>query len=167
MTFRTGTLKAFDSVNHEIFFNTLFHSGISLNWFEIFLSDRVQCTNVLGTISSAFPITCGVPQGSVLGPDLILLYTNSLCDGNFDWSLKSFADDAALSYTIVDLGTLNEQMQEDKLKIWFVDNRMLIDTQTLFINFSLRRKRMTHWMFILHIIIVCQRKWGIVLIIVK
>ena len=70
--------KAFDTVNHDILLQKLEHYGIrgsSLNWFRSYLSDRAQyvfCNNEKSDIKS---ISCGVPQGSVLGPLLFLLYS--------------------------------------------------------------------------------------------
>ena len=69
--------KAFDTVNHEILLQKLSSYGIkgdTLKVFESYLNDRTQCCSVSGHISSLETIQSGVPQGSILGPLLFLIY---------------------------------------------------------------------------------------------
>ena len=76
--------KAFDSINHHILLNKMNEQfgifGMELKWFESYLLNRVQQCCINGELSSKKVITCGVPQGSILGPLLFLLYINDLPD---------------------------------------------------------------------------------------
>ncbi len=73
--------KAFDTISHDILFHKLEHVGVSgtpLNWFKGYLTNRNQYVHVNDVHSSLRNLTCGVPQGSVLGPLLILIYMNDI-----------------------------------------------------------------------------------------
>ena len=73
--------KAFDTVNHQILLAKLDNYGIcgfTNDWFKSYLSNRNQYISINGYDSRLAAISCGVPQGSVLGPFLFLLYINDL-----------------------------------------------------------------------------------------
>ena len=73
--------KGFDTINHDIPLAKLAHYGIrglTNSWFSSFLKDRIQCVNLNGHCSITKQVTCGVPQGSILGPLLFLVYIECL-----------------------------------------------------------------------------------------
>ena len=94
--------KAFDTVPHKRLLGKLISYGIeyyTVRWTQAFLSDRGQQVNVNGTNSEWANITSGIPQGSVLGPILFVLYINDLPD-NIVSNVYMFADDTKVFKTI-------------------------------------------------------------------
>lgn len=95
--------KAFDRVWHKGLLHKLQMYGINGNlllWFDNYLSDRLQRVTTEGYYSQFKVVNAGVPQGSVLGPLLFLLYINDITD-NLSTNIKLFADDTSL-YVIID-----------------------------------------------------------------
>ena len=91
--------KAFDTVDGSILVKKLSAMGVtSLDWFRSYLSDREQCTQVDGKNSSFLQVTCGVPQGSILGPILFLAYINDM-SSCLTCRLSLYADDSALIFS--------------------------------------------------------------------
>ena len=91
--------KAFDTVDHSILISKLDHYGIrgkTNDWFKSYLTNRKQCVSILGYESSYKTIEYGVPQGSVLGPLLFLIYINDLNKSIKHSDTFHFADDTNL-----------------------------------------------------------------------
>ena len=91
--------KAFDSVPHQYLINKLKSYGIGkplITWLSAFLNGRQQIVKVGSSFSRRAEVLSGVPQGSILGPLLFLIYINDIDDSVFESSLIKFADDIRL-----------------------------------------------------------------------
>jgi len=138
--------KAFDTVNHNILIQKLEHYGVrgqSLKWFASYLSGRSQFTFCNSTSSEKKTVTCGVPQGSVLGPLLFLLYINDLPNISQKLKFYLFADDTNIFYqssNLEDLQTiLNRELK--KLSLWLNANRLALNiSKTNFVIFAAKNK---------------------------
>ena len=141
--------KAFDTINHQILIQKLdFYGirGIEKKWFISYLSNRRQSVIINNVSSDLTSVSCGIPQGSVLGPILFLIYINDfhLCSSLFDFHL--FADDANLFYRHRNLDTLKENINSELNNIhsWLCANKLSLNIEkSNFVLFHSRQKKVS------------------------
>ena len=124
--------KAFDTVNHKILFEKLEHYGIRdlpLKWIKSYLSERSQYVFYNSTKSDLKPITCGVPQGSILGPLLFLLYVNDIVNVSDKLFPILFADDTNVFLQGKNINEMCNVMNIElkKLVIWLNVNKLSLN----------------------------------------
>ena len=137
--------KAFDTVNHEILLRKLENYGIRgivLEWFTNYLTNRKQIVKYKFEKSERLTIKCGVPQGSVLGPLLFLIYMNDISRCSEILSVILFADDTNLFYSHKNIDTLNKTVNQELKKIarWLCANKLSLNIKkTHFIIFKSKK----------------------------
>ncbi len=124
--------KAFDTVNHEILLHKLYNygvRGVAHEWFRNYLTGRCQFTSMNNVNSGLANTTCGVPQGSVLGPLLFLIYINDIPNAIPNETVKLFADDTNLFIAGNTLSSVSE-LANKNIKLlcgWFLANKLTLN----------------------------------------
>ena len=139
--------KAFDTVNHQILLEKLNHYGIrgvAHSWISSYLSNRKQFVQYDSVCSAHSVISCGVPQGSILGPLLFLIYINDLCNVSKVLDFILFADDTNIFFSHRNedylQNTLNVEL--DNVTNWCQANRLSINIKkSKFMLFKPRQKK--------------------------
>lgn len=124
--------KAFDCVNHHILLQKLFHygfRGVTLTWFQSYLSDRHQKVYIGSSQSMVLENNWGVPQGSVLGPLLFLIFINDLASLPITGKFTLFADDTTILWHCADHQSLKRAILTDlqQLKSWCDSNLLVLN----------------------------------------
>ena len=123
--------KAFDTINHEIILEKMKYMNFSeetIAWFRSYLSNRKFLVNVETSFSDPADLKCGVPQGSILGPLLFLLYINDLPQAVKDCDVRLHADDTCISFKHKNIKIIEEKLNNDfnTLCDCFLDNKLSI-----------------------------------------
>ena len=141
--------KAFDTVDHEILLKKLEHYGIrglANNWFKSYLTNRQQFVSINGFNSKKQIMKFGVPQGSVLGPLLFLIYINDLHKAIKFSTVHHFADDTNLLVTGKNLAVIQKQVNHDlkSLCTWLRANKISLNaSKTELIIFRDPKKKLS------------------------
>jgi hypothetical protein len=139
--------KAFDTIDHKLLINKMQYYGIRgivLDWFKSYLSNRVQYVNINNSNSSCLSITCGVPQGSILGPLLFILYINDIVNVSKLARYIMFADDTNLFFSHADINMLYKVINDELVLIskWFKLNKLSLNIKkTNYILFCSSNKK--------------------------
>ena len=140
--------EAFDTIDHKILLEKLAQYGVDQNsstWFRSYLSDRTQRCQVNGHLSSSRSIKFGVPQGSIIGPLLFLVYINDPPNCLNDGSSSMYADDTN-SFQSPNLDELEKIMTSDlsRLNTWLKANRLSLNiAKTEYMVIDTRQKLIT------------------------
>jgi retron-type reverse transcriptase len=134
--------KAFDTISHDILLEKLHIYGVdanSLSWFQSYLQDRKQKCYVNDVLSGERTINCGVPQGSILGPLLFLIYINDLPQCLKHSTARMYADDTNITTTGTSIREIVTHANDDLNNIsdWLKANKLSLNvtkTEYMFIG---------------------------------
>ena len=124
--------KAFDAIDHTILIKKLQNIGINghlLTFIQEYLKNRIQCVKYMDKLSVQETITHGVPQGSILGPILFMIYMNDLNEAVESCKILSYADDTTLYFSSKHASNIQVAINNDivKLEKWFLENKMKLN----------------------------------------
>ena len=142
--------KAFDTVDHKILLHKLDHygfRGVINKWFSSYLEGRTQTTQIGSFISKRKNTTCGVPQGSVLGPLLFLIYVNDIQESSGKLKFFLFADDTNAVYADKNLKSLESTVNQELCKLfdWLTANKLTLNIKkTNFVIFRPAQRKLTY-----------------------
>ena len=141
--------KASDTVNHKTLLSKLSNYGIHDNayyWFESCLENRTQRCSNNGSLSKGCSLSCGVPQGTLLGPLLFLLYINDLPNCLFNCQPRMSADDTHLTYVGDNADNIQSCLNQDLANVnnWLIANKLTLNmTKTEFLLIGSRQRLST------------------------
>ena len=130
--------KAFDSLNYDILLSKLAYYGIQPNALRLltsYLQDRCQYVQLDNVKSCEHPTTCGIPQGSVLGPLLFNILINDITEASKKFDFIMYADDTTLASTLENFGTVNDvtnlerELNQEITKVysWLLSNKLMLN----------------------------------------
>ena len=141
--------KAFDTVDHDVLLGKLSLYGIqesAYDWFKSYLNNRTQKCVVNGSLSKVCSLGCGVPQGTIPGPLLFLMYINDLPNCLSFCQPRMYADDTHITYASADLHSMQSSLNRDLSNVhkWLLCNKLTLNsTKTEFMLIDSRQKLIT------------------------
>ena len=134
--------KAFDTVDHDILLKKLYKYSFgreSIDWFRNYVMNRKQLVKVNGVKSDVKDMVCGVPQGSILGPLLFILYIKDMVEYLVESRINLYADDTALYYSANDIENVMNVLSREMMCVgeWLRANKLTLNiSKTKFIIFG-------------------------------
>ena len=121
--------KAFDTVDHNIMLSKLHYYGVTnteYDWFKSYLEDRYQICSIFNNMSDSQKITCGVPQGSILGPLMFILYVNDMPKCFSKCNVNIYADDTMFYISNENVEIVNNILQSELQLVykWLCCNKL-------------------------------------------
>ena len=137
--------KACDTVDHDILLKKMEHYGIrgcALSWFKSYLANRKQFVTYNGVSSTTKNIRCGVPQGSILGPLLFLIYINDLYSACKHTTAILFADDSNLFKSGTDINAMERDINDElrNISVWLKVNKLSLNVDKTYYMILSRKK---------------------------
>jgi retron-type reverse transcriptase len=138
--------KAFDTVDPETLIYKLKCvgiNGVEYDWFFNYLNERQQCVKFQNSLSSCLPVTCGVPQGSILGPLLFIFFINDFKSCISRCKLHLYADDTILLCNSADVSKIKDDLECDlnQACTWFARNKLHLNiSKCKFMMFGTSRR---------------------------
>ena len=141
--------KAFDTVDFQLLLLKLRYNGAdeqTIKWFASYLNGRMQSTSVNGVLSTSRPVSCGIPQGSILGPLLFILFINDLPMGLKYCKVSMFADDTLLYCEGSEVTDICSKVNEDLeyVKMWLDNNKLSLNVEKTEFMFLGTRSRLNN-----------------------
>ena len=142
--------KAFDTVDHKILLDKLYHygfRGVINKWFPSYLEDRTEATQIGSFISPENNITFGVPQGSVLGALFFIIYINDIQECSEKLQFFLFADDTIILYADNNFKSLEGivNLELRKLCDWLTANKLTLNIKKNQLRHILPSSEKTHF----------------------
>ena len=134
--------KALDTLDHSILLYKLSNYGIRgtlLEWFQSYLIDRKQYVEIDNIQSQQKSMRCGVPQGSILGPLLFIIYVNDMCNISDKLQFIKFADDTSVFMSHPQFDVLQDAFTNEVAKLieWLQANKLVLNiTKTNYMVFT-------------------------------